>query len=127
MNTKIPRSLIIAATLFASAAIVNAMDAPKEDRAFSEKIITAIQMSDYDSFISDGDSAFKKLKKERFDSVATQLAPRFKDGYEITYLGDLKQHGFHVTLWKLSFKDGKDDALATLSVKEGKVGGFWIN
>ena len=31
-----------------------------------------------------------------------------------------------VTLWKLSFKDGGDDALATLSLKDGKVGGYWI-
>ena len=102
------------------------MEAPKEEHSFSEKIISAIQKGDYNSFIADGDEAFKKLKQEQFDSVATQLAPRFKAGYEITYLGDLQQHGFHVTLWKLRFKDGKDDALATLSVKEGKVSGFWI-
>jgi hypothetical protein len=126
MNTKIPRSLIIAAALLGSSAALHATEAPIEDLSFSEKIIAAIQKADYNSFIADGDAAFKKLKKERFDSVATQLAPRFKAGYEITYLGDLQQHGFHVTLWKLSFKDGKDDALATLSVKEGKVGGFWI-
>ena len=126
MNTKILRSLIIATALFGSSYASSAMEAPKEDRAFSEKIIFAILKADYNSFISDGDAAFRKLKKEQFDSVATQLAPRFKAGYEITYLGDLQQHGFHVTLWKLSFKDGKDDALATLSVKEGKVGGFWI-
>jgi len=126
MNTKIIRSLIIATALFGSSAALFAMEASKENLAFSEKIISAIQKADYNSFISDGDAAFQKLKKAQFDSVVTQLAPRFKAGYEITYLGDLKQQGFHVTLWKLSFQDGKDDALATLSVKEGKVGGFWI-
>ena len=66
------------------------------------------------------------MKKENFDAVSAQLAPRFKAGYTVTYLGDLQQQGFHVTLWKVSFQDGKDDALATLSVKDGKVGGFWI-
>jgi hypothetical protein len=126
MNTKILRTLIIAAALFGGSATLCATEAQKEDQSFSEKIISAIKNADYNSFIADGDAAFKKLKKEQFESVATQLAPRFKAGYEITYLGDLQQHGFHVTLWKLSFKDGKDDALATLSVKEGKVGGFWI-
>ena len=30
------------------------------------------------------------------------------------------------TEWKISFKDGSDDLLATLSVRGGKVGGFWI-
>jgi hypothetical protein len=41
-------------------------------------------------------------------------------------LGDVKQNGDHVTLWKLTFKDGSDDALVTLSAKDGKVGGFFI-
>jgi len=92
----------------------------------SAKIIRAIQKADYNAFIANGDSAFHNLPKEQFDSVATQLAPRLKAGYEITYLGQLEQRGFHVTLWKVSFKDGQDDALATLSLKDGKVGGFWI-
>jgi hypothetical protein len=123
---KLPRLLLIAAALLGSSALSSAMDTPKEDQAFSTKLISALQKADYDSFVVDGDAAFHKLTKEQFAAVAAQLAPRFSAGYEITYLGDLKQRGFHVTLWKLSFKDGKDDALATLSVKEGKVGGFWI-
>jgi DNA-binding response OmpR family regulator len=126
MNTKIIRILIITATLLGCLPASQAIEAPKEDQAFSEKIISSIQESDYKAFVADGDEAFKKLKKEQFDSVAAILAPRFKSGYEVVYLGELKQHGARVTLWKLSFKDGKDDALATLSVKNGKVGGFWI-
>jgi hypothetical protein len=58
--------------------------------------------------------------------VAAQLGPRFKAGYTATYLGDLNQKGFKITLWRLRFTDGGDDALATLSLKDGKIGGFWI-
>jgi hypothetical protein len=126
MNTRILRKWIIAATLLTGSSALFAMDAPKEDQVFADKIISALTTADYQLFVSDGNSAFQKLTKEQFAAVAAQLAPRFKAGYEVAYLGDLKQHGFHVTLWKLSFKDGKDDALATLSVKDGKVGGFWI-
>jgi hypothetical protein len=39
---------------------------------------------------------------------------------------DIDQKGFRVTLWKVSYKDGSDDMLATLSVRSGTVGGFFI-
>ena len=58
--------------------------------------------------------------------MSAKVAPKLLAGHELSYLGDLRQHGYHVTLWKVSFKDGGDDALATLSVKDGKVGGFFI-
>ena len=45
---------------------------------------------------------------------------------DVKYLGDMRQQGYHVTLWRLRFKDGSDDALATLSMKGDKVGGYWI-
>lgn len=126
MNSKLTLPLFTAAALFGSSAFSSAAQASKEDEAFSKKLVTALQQGDHPSFVADGDAAFQKLQKEQFDGAAASLAPRFKAGYEMTYLGDLKQLGFHVTLWKLSFKDGKDDVLATLSVKDGKVGGFWI-
>jgi hypothetical protein len=103
-----------------------AADAPKDAQAASGKLLSAIVADDYNAFISDGEPAFKALKKEAFDSVVMQLSLRFKTGYEAIYLGELKQKGYQVTLWKLSFKDGGDDMLATLSLKEKKVGGFWI-
>ena len=48
-----------------------------------------------------------------------------KKGYKASYLGTLQQQGYTVTLWKLDFSDG-DDALATLSMKNGLVGGYFI-
>jgi soluble cytochrome b562 len=98
----------------------------KEDAAFSAKLFAALEKSDYDAFVADGTPEFKGLSKDKFDPVATLLAPKLKAGYAAFYLGELSQHGFHVTLWKVSFADGSDDTLATLVVKDGKVAGFWI-
>ena len=78
------------------------------------------------AFDADGDAAFKGLTKEQFEAVVKLLAPRFKAGYEVIFLGNLKQKGYDVSLWKLAFKDGGDDMLGTLSLKDGKVGGFWV-
>ena len=69
---------------------------------------------------------FAVLVYDKRSAVSNQLAPRMKKGYECSYLGDLKQQGFHVLLWKLMFKDGGDDTLAKLALKDGKVAGFWL-
>ena len=90
------------------------------------KSLAAISSGDYAAFVADGDMAFKGIKKEQFDKVADQIGPRLKAGYEATYLGELNQGGYKVTLWRLRFSTGDDDSLATLSLKDGKVGGYWI-
>jgi hypothetical protein len=58
--------------------------------------------------------------------VSRQLAARLKQGYHATFLGQLDQQGYTVYLWKLSFDDKKDDHLVKMAVKDGKVGGFWV-
>ncbi len=121
-----PTPLLAAAMLMLASVSSQAADAPKEDAAFAAKLISAIENADFNAFIGDGNEAVKAMKKEQFDAVVTQLGPKLKARNELTYLGDLKQLGYHVTLWKLTFKDGSDDALVTLSVKDGKVGGFFI-
>lgn len=127
MKTKSIRSIALAVSMLAViSAALSAAEPAKEDAAFSSKLITAVERSDYDAFVADGEAPFKQLKKEQFDTVAVKLAPRFKTAYEVSYLGDLRQKGYRVTLWKMSFKDGGDDALVTLAVKDGKVGGFFI-
>jgi flavodoxin len=118
------KSIICALSVTAISAFAG--DAPPSAKSAADKIVAALNSGDYAAFISDGDTAFQKLKKDQFDSVVKQLSPRFKSGYEVTYLGEMKQKGFEVSLWKFTFKDGGDDMLGTLSLKEGKVGGFWI-
>jgi|CZKI01.1.fsa_nt_gi hypothetical protein len=124
--TLIWQCAITAAALIGTAALASAAEPQKEDAAFSAKLFTSIENSDYDAFVADGTSAFKGITKEQFEAVCVQLAPKLKAGHTVSFLGELKQHGFRVTIWKVSFIDGSDDALATLSVKDGKVGGFWI-
>jgi hypothetical protein len=128
MNTKSLRSIILVATLLlCSPALLTAADAPSDAAAISAKLFAALENTDYAAFVAAGDAVFQqKLKPEQFAAVAAQLAPMLKAGHAVTYLGELQQKGFRVTLWKLSFKQGGDDLLATLSLKDGKVGGFWI-
>jgi len=117
---------LLAAMLLACIAEVHAAEPPPGAQAASDKLLAAIGAGDYAAFIADGDAAFRELKRGAFDAVAAQLGARFKSGYEATYLGELNQKGYQVTLWRLRFAAGGDDALATLSIKDGKVGGYWI-
>ncbi|MEI6323417.1 MAG: hypothetical protein WCP60_09965 [bacterium] len=105
---------------------LHASDAPSDAQAESTKLLNAISGGDYAAFIADGSDAFKGITKTQFDAVVAQLSTEMKAGYEATYLGDLNQKGYQVTLWRLRFSSGGDDLLATLSLKGGKVGGYWI-
>ncbi len=89
-------------------------------------MLLAIATSDYDSFVADGDAAFRELKKSQFDAVVSQLNSKLKAGYELAYLGELNQRGSQVTLLRIRFNSGGDDLLATLSMRDGKVDGYWI-
>jgi RNA polymerase sigma factor (sigma-70 family) len=121
---------VVAAVLLAGGAATVVYAAIAEpagpDQVQATELITAVQNDDYDAFMADGNALFKELPKERFDAVSAQIASRLKAGYTLTYFGDLKQLGYHLTVWKISFKAGGDDYLAEMSVKDGKVGGFWI-
>jgi hypothetical protein len=91
-------------------------------------LINAVEQNNYTQFISQGNAAFKEgITKQTFTQVSGQLAPRIKKGYSAVFLGNLNQQGYKVYLWKLTFFDGGDDVLARLSLKDGKIGGFWLN
>ena len=59
-------------------------------------------------------------------AVSGQIAPHMKNGYVLTYLGQLRQQGCEVHLWKLTCRDGRDDTLAKLVLKDGKVAVFLL-
>lgn len=121
------RSLLLAAALLVGGSLAASASEPsKADEALAAKLVTALAQSDHAAFVVDGETPFQRITKEQFAAVAGLLAPRLKAGYAISHLGDLRQMGYRVTLWKISFADGGDDALATLSLKDGKVGGFFI-
>lgn len=126
MKTQWIKVLTIGALLLGAVIARGADEPAKADAALCAQLIKALEVADHAAFIAQGDAAFSRMPKEQFAAVAAQLGPRFQAGYEIAYLGELRQRGYHVTLWKVSFKNGADDALASLSTKEGKVGGFFI-
>ncbi len=105
---------------------LNAAQAPEAAEAASKRQIKAVEENDFQEFIKNGEPAFQLLDKKQFEAVSKLLDERMKDGYNVEYLGEMKQQGYLVTLWRLRFKDGTDDALATLSMKGDKVGGYWI-
>jgi hypothetical protein len=113
-------------TAFLFAASVFATEPPAASQAEATKLVSAIASDNYASFVVNGSAAFQALKKDQFEGVVSQLGSKLKSGYDLAYLGDLNQRGYQVTLWRIRFKNGGDDLLATLSMKEGKVGGFWI-
>jgi hypothetical protein len=121
------KTLILSlATAFLYSVSVFAAEAPIASQVEATKLVSAIASDDYAAFVVDGNAAFQGLKKDQFESLVSQIGSKLKSGYDLAYLGDLNQRGYQVTLWRIRFKNGGDDLLATLSMKDGKVGGFWI-
>ena len=120
------KSLIIAAVAVLTSVSAQA-EPDQKAQALFERLMAATVSNDYDGFIAECDAKMKAaLTKSNLAGVSEQIEPRAKQGYNAQYLGELNQRGYKVHLWRLSFKDAGDDALATLSVKDGKVGGFYL-
>lgn len=115
---------ISTALLFAFSVI--AAGYPAASQAEATKLVAATAADDFAAFVSDGNPAFQGLKRDQFESVVSQIGSRLKSGYDLSYLGDLNQKGYQVTLWRIRFKNDGDDLLATLSMRDRKVAGFWI-
>nr|MBF0685910.1 hypothetical protein [Pseudomonas sp.] len=90
------------------------------------RLLKAIAQDNYAGFIANGTPQFAAITPEQFDAVAAQVGPRLSDGYRAEYLGKIRQQGHEMSVWKIAFDDGGDDLLATLSVSEGKVSGFFL-
>ena len=128
--TKYQTKLMMLGCAFAvlsGVASATAADDETEGTRILKRLLAAVEGSDYDSFVADGNAVFKAgITKQMFEGVSTQLSSRMKKGYDTTYLGQLKQQGCQVYLWKLAFKDAGDDTLAKLVLQDGKVAGFWL-
>ena len=125
MKSKVIRSLSLAAALFLAGSLA-AAEPPAPEAALFPKLISAVEQGDFEAVIAQGDEQFKAMPKERFDGAVAFLAPKLKAGYDIVFLGELKQRGTRVTLWKIVFKDGSDDVLGSLVMKDGKIAGFIV-
>ena len=101
--------------------------APPQIEATMKNMLAAVQARSLQNFVAQGDASLKAGMTQRMlDSMSVELAPRLSQGYTATFLSTLNQEGYTVYLWKLAFKDGKDDLLVTMAVKDGKVGGFFL-
>ncbi len=101
--------------------------APQFAETTMKSMISAIQANSLPDFVAPGDDAFQAgMTKEMLSSINQSLASRLTQGYTSMFLTKLNQQGFEVYVWKLEFKDGNDDVLVFMAVKDGKVGGFWL-
>ncbi len=96
------------------------------DQAVVQQLLEAMAKNDYQAFIAQGTADFAAIEQAQFAQVADSLSPRLQKGYSVEYLGNLRQQGLDISVWKVSFQDGGDDLLATLNVQEGRVGGFFL-
>lgn len=101
--------------------------APPEVEATMKNMLSATQSKSLPDFVAGGDTTFKAtMSQPMLDSFSAQFAPRLNQGYAASFLARLNQGGYQIYLWKLEFKDGGDDRLVTLVVKDGKVSGFFL-
>lgn len=120
------KSFIIAAVALLTSVSAQA-EPDQKAQALFERLMAATISNDYDGFIAECDAKMKAaLTKSMLAGVSEQITPRAKNGYDAQYFGELKQQGYSVHLWRVRFKFGGDDVLATLSVKDEKVGGFYL-
>ena len=92
-----------------------------------KNLMSATESNNYEAFMAESDTGMRAaLSKPMLASASAQLSPRMEKGYDSIYLGKLKKADNRVYLWKIGFKDGGDDILATLSVKNAKASGFYL-
>jgi hypothetical protein len=92
-----------------------------------KNMLTALQTNSLPDFVAAGDASFKSgMTREMLAGVSGQFGSRLAGGYTTTFLGTLNQQGYTVYLWKPVFKDGQDDRLITMAVRDGKVAGFFL-
>src|SRR5436853_313021 len=91
---------------------------PSVQKTF-DKLLSAIKASDREMFVADATDAVKQvITQQVMDGLSKQLGSRLKKGYDAAYLCQLKQAGHQVHLWKLTFKDGGDDVVIRVALKD---------
>ena len=94
---------------------------------FLEDTLVALQNNNYENFIQHGDRTFvNAIKEEQFQLVSSQVGYHLSQGYKYEKLGQLKQHGHTVFIYKISYDGREDDSLVKMSLKNDKITGFWI-
>ena len=101
--------------------------APQPLEDMMKRMLSAAQANALDEFVAQADPSAKIGMTRQMQDINRELGPRIKQGYVATYWGKLNQEGYEVHVWKLEFRDGKDDYLVTLAAKDQKVAGMWVH
>lgn len=91
-------------------------------------MIEAVKVQSYEDFLTDADAQLKsQFSRQQFEGICGLYAAPLRKGYRLEYLGQLRQRGAFVHLWKVSIVDGQDESLIRLVMKDGKVSGIWVH
>jgi hypothetical protein len=114
-------------TIVITSATGLALDPLQQYDTTLHQMLEAIRSKSRDQFVEHGDARFQNgFTEKMFGELAQLLGPRMRQGYEVTFLTTLRQQDYTVYIWKLAFKDNKDDYLIRMAVKDGLVRGFII-
>ncbi len=132
MKTRALRFLLPAFVLFQLSVATRPVraegNAPPEAEKLLLRMIDAVKAESYEAFLADADANLKKqLSRQQFEGMCGLYTKPLKKGYTLEYLGQLRQRGFAVHLWKVTATGATEDALIRLAVKDGKVGGVWVS
>ncbi|MCE0485093.1 MAG: hypothetical protein LV479_12760 [Methylacidiphilales bacterium] len=121
------RLLCLGAALFLTATQFVRADNQETADGLFHQLLNAQVAGDYSAFVAHGTTELKAaLTKTQFDASCELLAPRLNGGYDLAALGELNQKGYQIYLYRLRFKGGGDDLLATLTLKDGEVAGIYF-
>ena len=108
---------------------------PARPLSLCKTLLQAAVDGDYNGFRSEcfkeGDSDMKLAlaragSKEAFLGASTTIAPLCRGGYELQFLAEMNQQGSDIYLWKLIPAAGQNQFLVRLSLKNGKISGFFF-
>ncbi|MFM8658293.1 MAG: hypothetical protein ACKOD5_14355 [Chthoniobacterales bacterium] len=109
--------------------------APTRPLSLCTTFLKATIAGDFAAFknacLKEGDGQMKLFSaqpgtKEMFRRAAETIAPACGKGYELEYLTSMNQQGSEVFLWKLVPRLGQSQFLVRLTLKDGKVSGFFF-
>lgn len=109
-------------------------EAPARATSLAKTFLAAAIAQDFAAFknacFKEGDGQMKLFAaqpatKEMFRRAAESISA-CRQGYELEYLTSMKQQGSEVFLWKLVPRAGEDQFLVRLTLKDGKVSGFFF-
>ena len=105
-----------------------ATSTPADLQALFLEKINGFKNRDYKAFIANSNEELSKAATEvAFGEACDEWTERLTPGFDASYMGSLKKGDYTVSSWKLVCADKGDDLVVTMSVKDGKVGGFFIN